>query len=120
MVLMLQTEEPVLSRSRHDGLASHFATEFPKLVKLMRYIPIGPSKRMGGAAMRMSAYALESLERYERQRDVDPENFKPTLMIKLYEPVDDGTYANEQLVVDTRSNIIAGTDTTAVAVTYTV
>lgn len=68
----------------------------------------------------MLSYAVQSLERYEQQRNGDPENVKPTLLTKLYESVDDGTYAREQLVVDARTNIIAGTDTTAVTATYAV
>lgn len=68
----------------------------------------------------MNDYAAQSVARYERQRKADPENVKPTLLTKLYESVDDGTYAHEQLVMDARGNIIAGTDTTAVTATYAI
>ena len=97
-----------------------FRSEFYGLVKLLSYIPFGPSQQLGGAVRRMQAYATQSLERYERARNADPENVKPTLLTKLYESVDDGTYAHEQLKVDARGNIVAGTDTTAITATYAV
>lgn len=97
-----------------------FRSEFPGVVKLLAYIPTGPGKQIGRAVMRMNEYASQSLERYERQRNADPENVKPTLLTKLYDGVDNGTYAREQLETDARGNIIAGTDTTAVSATYAV
>lgn len=84
----------------------------------MSYIPFGPGQQIGGAVQRMMDYAAESLERYERAREADPENVKPTLLTKLYEGVDEGTYSRKQLMADARGNIVAGTDTTAITASY--
>lgn len=102
------------------GSRGTFRSEFPGVVKLLSHIPFGPGAQIGGAVRRMSIYATQSLERYDRQRTADPENVKPTLLTKLYESVDEGSYAHEQLKVDARGNIIAGTDTTAITATFAV
>jgi len=94
--------------------------EFPTLVYLLSFIPVGVAKQLGQAVSRLEEYGRQSLQRYERLRNADPENVKPTLLTKLYDAIDQGTYAKEQLDQDARGNVIAGTDTTAIVATYAV
>ena len=69
---------------------------------------------------RLNTYSEESTNRYWKQWQADPENVKPTLLTKIYANVEAGTVDPRQLAVDARGNIVAGTDTTAIAATYAV
>ncbi|KAK5713702.1 hypothetical protein LTR17_017545 [Elasticomyces elasticus] len=83
---------------------------------------VAPAFRAGikKAVARMMRYTEESVERYWKQLKADPENVKPTLLMKEYAAVENGTLPARQLGRDALGYIVAGTDTTAVTATYAV
>lgn len=93
------------------GESNLYRVELPWLITAMR--PFGLAKRITQMSERMGAYANASIKRYWDLLHQDPENVKPTLLTKTYGLVEDGTLPKEQLNIDARVNIIAGTDTTA-------
>lgn len=111
--------------------------ELPLVVNLLARLPFGFATSARAAAMRIAKYGMQSLERYKKQLDVDPENVKPTLLTNAYRLVEDGVVPKEQLLRDgelqslflgrsacvsnwrsAMGNIVAGTDTTSVTTTY--
>ena len=86
----------------------------------MRYCPIGPAKEINRVVARLGNYAEQSLERYWKQLQADPENTKPTLLTNAYAGVENGTITAAQISRDASVNIVAGTDTTALTATYAV
>ena len=65
----------------------------------------------------MYAYAEESVQRYQRSLLADPHNSKPTLFAKLYRAGEEGL-SPQEIVADAQAYIVAGSDTTAITLTY--
>ncbi|KAK0768186.1 hypothetical protein LTR91_022690 [Friedmanniomyces endolithicus] len=86
----------------------------------MQRVPFGPSKEIMRSIFRTRAYADESIQRYWKQLQADPDNVKTTLLTKEYAEVENGTIPADQLIRDAHGNIVAGTDTTAVTATYAI
>ena len=94
--------------------------EFPMLLQLMKRFPFGPAKDIAGAVSRTWGYAEESIQRYWKQLQNDPDNTKPTLLTKEFAAADEGQITAGQIRRDGAGNIVAGTDTTAIAATYAI
>ncbi|KAK5717688.1 hypothetical protein LTR15_008527 [Elasticomyces elasticus] len=102
------------------GSRNIFQSELPLIVQTMSRLPFGPAVEIKKAVGRMIGYTEESVERYWKQLKADPENVKPTLLMKEYAAVENGTLPASQLGRDALGYIVAGTDTTAVTATYAV
>jgi cytochrome P450 len=95
-------------------------TSFPVLVKLSRTIPLSLFfANMTNARRRLVTYAEKSLERYKKVLDADPIHPPPTLFTKLFQAGEEGL-PDDALRDEARGYIIAGSDTTAVSLTYLV
>lgn len=94
--------------------------EFPSFFSIVRQLPFGPRKEIVRIVQRLQEYSEESIERYWRLYQEDPENVKPTLMTKDYAGVEQGTIDIAQIRRDGVGFIVAGTDTTAITATYAV
>ena len=95
-------------------------SELPWIIRIGKYFPVGPAKEVPRAVGRLNGYAEESIQRYWKGLETDPDNVKPTLLSEEYSAVETGTISAAQLRRDALGYIIAGTDTTAVTATYAV
>lgn len=93
-------------------------TTFPSLISLSRYLNLGVFRRVMECVMRTKAYAAESIKRYEDHLAQNPMNPKPTLFTKLFGAQKDNGLTYQELVMNAQAYIIAGSDTTAVTLTY--
>lgn len=87
-------------------------------MQLIAAIPTKASRQLRLAIQRLNNYAEESIQRYYRQIQTDPETAPSTLLSKDFENMDRGDISYPQLVANARGNIIAGTDSTAITATY--
>ena len=72
---------------------------------------------------RLMSYATDSIQRHRTSVAADPDNHRPTLFSKLYalNEKDDGsgeTMSDSYLAAEARAYIIAGTDTSAISLTF--
>lgn len=70
--------------------------------------------------MKMVKYATESLQRYQRLVEENPEKPLPTLFTKLFRGEEEEVMTFKEILNSAMTYIVAGTDTTAVAMTYIV
>ncbi|KAF7713435.1 Cytochrome P450 monooxygenase [Penicillium ucsense] len=89
---------------------------FPFLVSIGKYVPFPAFKAAGEAAKRIGQYSHQSIERYKLILAENPENPKPTLFTKMFE--EKSGLSHEQIRHEAQAYIIAGSDTTAVTLTY--
>lgn len=92
-------------------------TIFPSLVKLGAYLPLPLFKSTAAAGRRIGFYAYQSTERYKKHLEENPENPKPTLFTKIFDTEKSGL-SMEDILYEAQGYIIAGSDTTAVTLTY--
>jgi cytochrome P450 len=90
---------------------------FPQLTKLASYIPLPVFTSAYASVQRLQAYAEESIKRYERLISAEPHNPKPTLFTKLFNAGDEHM-PHAEIVANARAYIVAGSDTTAISMTY--
>ena len=95
-------------------------SELPWVTRIGKYLPVGPAKEIPRALARLNEYAEESIQRYWKGLETDPDNAKATLLSEEYASVEAGTISAAQLRRDALGYIIAGTDTTAITATYAV
>ena len=102
------------------GSRSMVRSELPWITRIGKYFPVGPAKEIPRAVARLNGYAEESIQRYWKGLETEPDNAKPTLLSEEYASVEAGTLSAAQLRRDALGYIIAGTDTTAITATYAV
>ncbi|KGO76743.1 Cytochrome P450, E-class, group I [Penicillium italicum] len=93
-----------------------FRTTFPLLVKLAAYIPVPIIKDTARTEGRLTTYAVQSVDRYKELISQNPSNPKPTLFTKLFDEKSGMSYS--EIIQEAQGYIIAGSDTTAVTMTY--
>lgn len=93
-----------------------FRTTFPLLVKIARYVPVPIIKDTAKSEDRLRTYAVQSIDRYKNLISQDPSNPKPTLFTKLFDAKSGMSYS--EIIQEAQGYIIAGSDTTAVTLTY--
>ncbi|KAJ5770903.1 uncharacterized protein N7511_002954 [Penicillium nucicola] len=102
-----------------ERLASYAAirTSFPRLMKLAGYAPLPMIQEGIQAGKRLRMYAAQSVDRYRSLIAENPSDPKPTLLTKLFDTEKNGlTY--EDIRQEAQGFIVAGSDTTAVTMTY--
>lgn len=67
---------------------------------------------------RINVYATQSVQRYQDHLAQNPINPKPTLFTKLFGAEKDNNLTYEEVVSNAQAYIIAGSDTTAITLTY--
>ncbi|KAJ5976705.1 hypothetical protein N7501_000047 [Penicillium viridicatum] len=92
-------------------------TTFPNLVLFGRYLPLPALKRAVAIGKRMRIYAAQSVQRYKKILAENPSNPKKTLFTKLFDP-EKGGLADDEIQKEAQGYIVAGSDTTAVTLTY--
>ncbi|KAJ5925136.1 hypothetical protein N7454_007775 [Penicillium verhagenii] len=93
-------------------------TTFPTMVYLARSLPLPIFKRAGAVSNRMTQYALQSLQRYTKHLRENPTSPKQTLFTKILDEKT-GLSLND-IKGEAQGYIVAGSDTTAVTLTYLV
>lgn len=93
-------------------------TTFPNMVDLARRLPLPIFNRAGAVANRMSQYALQSLQRYTKHLENDPGTAKQTLFTKIFD--EKNGLSLREILYEAQGYIVAGSDTTAVTLTYLV
>jgi cytochrome P450 len=101
----------------HISTFQPIRTTFPLLVKLGRYLPLPVFKKTADAGKRLGSYSFESIERYKQMIAANPNDPKPTLFTKIFDSEKSGL-THEQIRSEAQGYIVAGSDTTAVTLTY--
>ncbi|KAJ5671123.1 hypothetical protein N7507_000250 [Penicillium longicatenatum] len=117
---MLQKGEKNQYTKDLESLASFqpIRTTFPNMVDLGRRLPLPIFNRAGAATNRMVQYALQSLQRYTINLESNPETAKQTLFTKVFD--EKNGLSLREILCEAQGYIIAGSDTTAVTLTYLV
>jgi cytochrome P450 len=93
---------------------------FPLAVKILGAIGVKPFNDVSAMIYRIRGYADSSLKRYEDHVALNPDNPKPTLFKHLIAKESSGQLDRTALIREGTSYIVAGSDTTAVTLTYLV
>ncbi|KAJ5514962.1 hypothetical protein N7463_004514 [Penicillium fimorum] len=115
---MLETgkkNQYILDMERQISLQAIRIT-FPYLLKIARYTPISVIKNTAEAEIRLKMYAMQSVERYKKLVFQTPSDPKPTLFTKLFDEKSGLSYSD--IIQEAQGYIVAGSDTTAVTLTY--
>lgn len=92
---------------------------FPILFSLAhRYSFLPIFKAATGRVHRMINYARQSLHRYQNLVEADPDNVKTTFFTKLFKAKDNDNLSFDEIAVNAQAYIVAGSDTTAISLTY--
>jgi cytochrome P450 len=65
-------------------------------------------------------FAADSLKRYQQLVDADPDNVKPTLLTNMFRAKEEDKLEFDELKNNANLYIVAGSDTTAITLTYIV
>jgi cytochrome P450 len=93
---------------------------FPWLLKLSRYVTVPVLSEAAATAPQIRKYSEESMQRYRSLVAADPYNVKPSLFTKLFLAKDEEKLTFNEVRDDAVTYIIAGSDTTAITLTYLV
>ncbi|KAJ5036242.1 hypothetical protein NUH16_004112 [Penicillium rubens] len=93
-----------------------YRMKYPFLVKIARYVPLPVIKDTARAEGRLQTYAMQSVDRYKKLISQNPSNPKQTLFTKLFDEKSGMSYSD--IIQEARGYIVAGSDTTAVTLTY--
>lgn len=94
-------------------------TTFPSLLKLGAYLPIPFFKAAAASGKRIGMYAHQSIQRYKKHLEENPENPKSTLFTKMFD-IEKSGMSESDIRTEAQGYIVAGSDTTAVTLTYLV
>jgi cytochrome P450 len=94
-------------------------TTFPTLLRYAQFIPIFPVlKRVSEAGQRMFQYVQQAIGRYQSMLENTPDP-KQTLFTKMFKGGPEAL-TNFEITLEAGSYIVAGSDTTAITLTYPV
>ncbi|PYH73427.1 cytochrome P450 [Aspergillus vadensis CBS 113365] len=99
---------------------SPMRTTFPFLMKVGAMLPLPIFTKMVQASNRLNDYARQSVARHKAFIAKDPLNAKHTLFTKVIDAGDKGGLSEQEICNEARGFIGAGSDTTAVTLTYLV
>lgn len=102
------------------GFLGAVRSAFPTFIALAKYLPIPFFTRPLQATQNMIRYAEESVARYRNLLDSDPTSVKWTLFTKVFQSNDKEALTPVELRANASSYIVAGSDSTAVTLTYLV
>lgn len=92
---------------------------FPTLIEYSAILPIALLKHVQEAGRRMAQYAQQATRNYQSVIEENPENAKQTLFTKMFNAGPEGLKLHE-IVPEAGGYIVAGSDTTAITLTYLV
>lgn len=90
------------------------------IAKIGLYIPIPGFRDTTDVVRKNIQFAEDSLKRYQNLVEKDPENPPPTLFTKLFKGEEDDQLTMKELRDEAMIYILAGSDTTALTLTYLV
>ncbi|CAG8196044.1 unnamed protein product [Penicillium salamii] len=90
---------------------------FPFLVKLGSYLPLPIFQKSAASGKRLGMYAAKSVRQYQDSLTQNPSGAKPTLFTKLFDTEKSGM-SFDDIRQEAQAYIVAGSDTTAVTLTY--
>lgn len=94
---------------------------FPTLARLaFQGYPIPGFKENTDLIRSLRGYATESLNRYKKLVEENPDKPFPTLFTRLFKGEEEENLTFKEIVDEAQTYIIAGTDTTAITLTYCV
>jgi cytochrome P450 len=94
---------------------------FPTLARLaLQGFPIPGFRENTELIKNLIKYATESLNRYKKLVEENPDKPFPTLFTRLFKGEEDESLTFKEIVDAAQTYIVAGTDTTAITLTYTV
>lgn len=99
------------------ALTGIIRTTFPTMFKLAATLPLPIFRETVKAVDRLESYAVASIGRYYGLLKQNPKAPKPTLFTKLYDAGENGL-SKDEITAEARTFIVAGSDTTAVTLTY--
>jgi cytochrome P450 len=102
----------------HVGPAAGLRATFPLLIPLTDYIPLPVLKAARDATNRITEYATDSVQRYQRLLDSDPTRAQHTLFTNVFKAEEEDTLTSDEVRNAAMTYIVAGTDTTANSLTY--
>lgn len=91
---------------------------YPWVFKLRSYLPFKSVKELAAIRDRTTVAAQDSISRYHDAMTQNPDSVKTTLFTKIWKSNEAGDITNDQLAIQARGYIIAGTDTTAYTLSY--
>ncbi|KAJ4396222.1 hypothetical protein N0V93_000441 [Gnomoniopsis smithogilvyi] len=94
---------------------------FPWLAKLaLKGVPIPGFADNTEVVQKNTKYTIESLQRYQNLVEKNPERPVPTLFTRLFKGEEEDTLTFKEIQDDATAYIVAGSDTTAITLTYLV
>lgn len=94
---------------------------FPTLANLAAYgVPIPGFKEGISVFQTLQRLAESSLDRYKKLIENDPDTPIPTLFTRLFKGEEDGSLTPKEILDEAQLYIVAGSDTTAITLTYLV
>ncbi|PLB47795.1 cytochrome P450 [Aspergillus steynii IBT 23096] len=103
----------------HLGSLAPIRTTFPFLMKIGAVLPLPIFRQTVEAGNRLQEYARQSIERHNSYLAKDPSTAKTTLFTRLTKAGEKGL-SEQETCSEARAYIVAGSDTTAVTLTYLV
>ena len=86
----------------------------------MQGFPVPGFKENTNLTRSLRRYAIESLDRYKKLVEENPDKPLPTLFTRLFKGEEGEALTFKEIVDEAQTYIIAGTDTTAITLTYVV
>lgn len=111
----IQTTQYTMDLEAISGMQP-IRTTFPFMVSVARHVPLPLFKKVADSGKRVGLYAQQSIDRYKRMIAEDPDA-KPTLFTKLFD-TEKGGLPHDEIKKEAQGYIVAGSDTTAVTLTY--
>ncbi|KIM92531.1 hypothetical protein OIDMADRAFT_107109 [Oidiodendron maius Zn] len=91
---------------------------FPCLARVAVFLPLPIIKTAATAARNIRVYSLEYVRRYSQLLDENPDRVQQTLFTKLFQAGEEGKLTFDEIVNDSLSYILGGSDSTALSLTY--
>jgi cytochrome P450 len=92
---------------------------FPFLLKISPFLPLPAIRAVKAANIRLRSYATQSIRRYKGLLAKNAVNPKRTLFTKLFDAGNEGL-PDLDITFESQGMIVAGSDTTAITLTYVV
>ncbi|PWY94044.1 cytochrome P450 [Aspergillus sclerotioniger CBS 115572] len=99
------------------GMLAGIRASFPIVATLAAFLPLPFLREVNDSRARTVKCAIELINRYKQLLAADPINVKPTLFTKLYNAGKEGL-PDSEIRDDADDFIVAGSDTTAITLTY--
>ncbi|KAI1332317.1 cytochrome P450 [Xylariaceae sp. FL0255] len=104
------------------GQAAAIRTAFPGLYRFVTqlHLPLPIFRQSAEAFGRMRQYSIQSLKRHEDIMERDGPDAAPTVFNKVYKAQGDESMSSEEVLINARAYIVAGSDTTSNSLDYLV